>query len=158
MELETCRQEVGPLLRLVADFFFRGEPQKLGHLLVLLNILVEVADDAHPCLVALGLEQHGVSDLASELAHARTDDAPPQRCRRSLALPWGCILLGHIVCVCIIVDPFPGVVLVAKLVVGIFTEHSAACEVLPCFVRAGAFDGSHELAVEVTIGLVEVLT
>jgi hypothetical protein len=119
---------------------------------------VEVANDAHPCLVALCLQQDSIANFAPELAHARTNDAPPQRCRRGLALPWCRILLGRLVCVCIIVDPFPGVVFVAKLIVGIFAEHSTTRKVLPCFVRPGALDGSHEVAVEVTIGLVEVLT
>jgi hypothetical protein len=154
----TCRQEVSPLLGSVADLLFGREPKKLGHLLVFLGVFVEVANDAHPCLVALCLQQDSIANFASELAHARTDNAPPQRDRRGLALPWGRILLGRLVCVCIIVDPFPGVVFVAKLIVGIFAEHSTTCKVLPCFVRPGAFDGSHEVAVEVTIGLVEVLT
>jgi hypothetical protein len=96
---------------------------------------MKVANDAHPCLVALCFQQDRISDFASEFAHARTDNALPKRCRRRLALPWSRILLGRIVCTCIVVDPFPGVVFVSKLVVGIFAEYSTTSEVLPCCIH-----------------------
>jgi hypothetical protein len=142
----TYGKKVGALFALVTNLLFRREPEKLGHLLVFFRVLVEVADDADPCLVALCLEQHGVSHFALEAAHARTDDALclGLGCGRSLPLPWrGSLLRLRIVDAILVVDPFPGVVFVAKLVVGVFAEYSAASEILSCLFYAGALEGSH---------------
>jgi hypothetical protein len=137
----TYGQKVGTLLALVADLLFRREPQELGHLLVVLDILVKVTDDAHPGLIALCLQQHRIADFASEPAHTRADDVPARGSRRRLSLPRSRILPRRVVGV--VVDPLPWMVFVAKLIVRVFAEYGAAREKLARLLCTRAFDGRH---------------
>lgn len=71
----SYRKEVSALLVLIADFLLGREPKEFGHFLVLFEIFKEVAYDAHPCLIALGLEKYSIAYLAPEAAHPCTYDA-----------------------------------------------------------------------------------
>lgn len=118
MGRKTYPIEICPFFIPISNLFFRGKPHKIGSLLALAVILDKLANDSYPGFIgAIRFQQDRITYPTFERAHSSSNNLitshfPP--------LTVVLRIVVRSVRVFDIVDPFPGQIINAQFVVGIF--------------------------------------
>lgn len=123
MILETAYPDkIGPFLLSVSNLFLRRKPHEIGRLLALSIVLYKVTYEGNPRLIGpIRFQQHSITNPTLEFSNSRADDIIARQLPSlSIALRRITGALGGLVAV----DPFPGDVVVAELVVGILARNT----------------------------------